>query len=352
MHPTLKTSLHCAVDNCLRRVPLVLHSSSEGSMLVAGEDRWSRYLPDRFFGSRTRERRRLGSYWTWQLPRGLQRWRNAADITVARADRMTAHLFPADQYLRVPEWIRMVAPVPASNRDFHSSHAQRDLRHIHSKRLTWRVSHDPVELRIFFERDYEPYIRRRYEVDHHLRSFSFMRRVFRNGGLLWVERAGRPISGLVFGRQSGAFVLHCLACVHGDETLLKEGALSGIYAFSFECARELGLATLDMRGCRPCLQDGLFRFKRKWSAAVGLHAGDDYDLLVRWNTATPAVMRFLAESPLIFRDGDGLSAIHADRITPRHKFLTPGLRRLVTLRPDTIFDGWENDRDDGSLDAD
>ena len=50
MNPTLKTSLHCAVDNTLRRVPLVLYSGAAGSMLVAGEERWSGYLPDRFFG--------------------------------------------------------------------------------------------------------------------------------------------------------------------------------------------------------------------------------------------------------------------------------------------------------------
>ena len=111
MNPTLKTSLHCAVDNALRRVPLVLHSGAAGSMLVAGEERWSRYLPDRFFGSRPRERRSLGSYWMWQLPRVLRRWRDAADITVARADRMTACLFPSEEYLRVPEWIRMVERV-------------------------------------------------------------------------------------------------------------------------------------------------------------------------------------------------------------------------------------------------
>ena len=52
MNPTLKTSLHCAVDNTLRQVPLVLYSGTAGSMLVAGEERWSRYLPDRFFWQR------------------------------------------------------------------------------------------------------------------------------------------------------------------------------------------------------------------------------------------------------------------------------------------------------------
>ena len=122
----------------------------------------------------------------------------------------------------------------------------------------------------------------------------------------------------------------------------------GAYLFSFECARSLGLTALDMRGCRPCLHDPLFFVKRKYGAAVEDKPDNAYDLLVRWNTATPALLRFLAESPLIFRDGDGLSAIHTDRVTPRHKLLTPGLRRLVTLHPDAAFGGWEEDQGDES----
>jgi hypothetical protein len=156
MNPTLKTSLHCAVDNTLRRVPLVLHSGNAGSMLVAGEGRWSRYLPHRFFGGGPRESRRLGSYWTWQLPRVLRRWRDTVDITVARADRMTSRLFPAAEYLRVPEWIRMVAPVPASNRDFKASSVLSDMRVVKRNRLTWRVSHDADELATHLDRDYYP----------------------------------------------------------------------------------------------------------------------------------------------------------------------------------------------------
>lgn len=348
MNPTLKTSLHCAVDNILSRVPLVLHSGSAGSMLVAGEERWSRYLPDRFFGSGPRESRHLGSYWTWQLPHVLRRWRDAADITVARADRMTARLFPAAEYLRVPEWIRMVAPVPASNRDFKSSSVLSDIRVIKKYKLTWRVSHDADELTTYLDRDYYPYTRLRHGEDSFVQPPRWMMNSFRRGGLLWVEREGEPIAGLVFEHEPPTFRLSTVACVGADEGLLRHGALVGVYLFSFECARSLGLTTVDMRGCRPCLHDPLFFVKRKYGAAVEDKPDNAYDLLVRWNTANPAVMRFLTESPLIFRDGDGLSAIHADRVTPRQTLLAPGLRPLVTPRPDAAFGVWEEDRGDES----
>jgi len=348
MNPTLKTSLHCAADNTLRRVPLVLYSGTAGSMLVAGEERWSRYLPGRFFGSGPRERRFLGRYWTWQLPRVLRRWRDAADITVARTDRVTARLFPTAEYLRVPEWIRMVAPVPASNHDFKANSVRSDMRVVKKYKLSWRVSHDADELTTYLDRDYYPYTRLRHGDDAFAQPPQLMKNTFRKGGLLWVESEGVPIAGLVFEREPPVFQMWTIACVEADEDLLRQGALAGACLFSFECARSLGLTTVDMRGCRPCLHDPLFFVKRKYGAVVADKPDDVYDLLVRWNTATPAVMRFLAESPLIFRDDDGLSAVHADRITPWQKLLAPGLRRLVTLRPDAAFGAWEEDRGDES----
>jgi hypothetical protein len=346
MHPTLKISLHCAVDNTIRRVPLVLHCGAAGSMLVAGEERWSRYLPDRFFGSGPRESRHLGSYWTWQLPRVLRRWRDAADITVARADRVTARLLPADEYLRVPEWIRMVAPVPASDDDILSRDAKTAMRTIRKNGLTWRITHDPAELETYIARDYEPYISRRYGADAYVRPRRWLRTRFRSGGLLWVEQSGVPIAGLLFEMSGGFFLRLTTACVNADDRLLRIGATHATYLFGFHAARSFGLAAMDLLGCRPCLHDGLFRYKRKWGGAVADKPDTVYDLLVRWNTATPAVIRFLAESPLIFRDGDGFSAIDTDRVTPRQKLLAPGLRRLVTLRPDAAFGACEEDRGD------
>jgi len=173
-----------------------------------------------------------------------------------------------------------------------------------------------------------------------------MKNSFRKGGLLWVEREGIPIAGLVFEQEPPVFRLSTVACVGADEGLLRQGALAGGYLFSFELSRSLGLTALDMRGTRPCLHDPLFFMKRKYGTAVADKPDNAYDLLVRWNTATPTVLRFLAESPLIFRDGSRLSAIHADRVTPRQKLLAPGLRRLVTLRPDAAFGAWEEDRGD------
>lgn len=324
----------------------MLHSGPAGSMLVSGEDRWSGYLPERFFGSGPRQRRHLGDYWTWQLPRAVERWRDEADITIARADRTSTALFPASEYLRVPEWVRMVAPVPASNDDLRSSSARSDMRVVRRNRLTWRVSHDARDFLTYVERDYYPYTRLRYGDEAFVQPLRVMRDTFRRGGLLWVERAGEPVAGLIFDTPGHAFRHLTIACVGANDALLRAGAVAAVYLFSFECARSLGLTSVDMRGIRPCLHDPLFAVKQKFGGAVTLKPDNVYELLVRWREATPAVERFLGRSPLVFRDGTGLSAIHADRVTPRRRLAVAGLRRLLTVAPRAPFGSWQEDRGD------
>ena len=237
MHPTLKTLLHSAVDNCLRRVPIVLYSGAAGSMLVAGDERWSRYLPDRFFGSGPRERRLLGHAWTWQLPRSLRRWRDAADVTVARVDAIASALFPTDEYLQVSEWIRMVAPVPASDEDFTSRDARTATRAVLSNGLTWSISHNLTELESYIVRDYEPYTRRRYGADAYTRPRRLLRTAFAKGGLLWVENERVPIAGVLFEVADGSFVRWTTACVEANEQVLRQRGLDATYLFGFHAAR-------------------------------------------------------------------------------------------------------------------
>ena len=75
MNPTLKTGLHGLRDNVLPMMSLTRYHGKEGSMLLAGEERWSRYLRSRFFAGET-EQEPLGSFRTWQLPAALRKHRH------------------------------------------------------------------------------------------------------------------------------------------------------------------------------------------------------------------------------------------------------------------------------------
>lgn len=338
MHPILKNTLHCLVDNTLRRHAVVLHRGAAGSMLVAGEERWARYLPERFFGDGPREQTRLGTFRASQLPAALARWQDVADITVARVDQFTQRMFSPSDWLRVPEWIRMVAPVPTTPGGFAANSARSDLRLIRKNGLTWRVSHDPDELATYLRRDYYPYTRLRHGDDAFVLSPRLMRRAFRRGGLLWVEKDGAPLAGLVFEHAPPMLRMSTVACVEADERHLQLGALAGVYLFSFEYARDRGFEALDMRGSRPCLSDPLFFVKRKYGGQAQVKPDNAYDLLVRWKETTPPVRRFLTASPLVCRVGSRLSAVcAAGAASPP---LVPGIDGVLVAQPGGRFGDW------------
>jgi hypothetical protein len=338
MQPALKNTLHCLVDNTLRRHAVVLHRGDAGSMLVAGEERWARYLPERFFGAGHRELTLLGTFRAAQLPAALARWQDVADITVARVDQVSQRLFSPTDWLRVPEWIRMVAPVPATPDGFAGSSARSDLRRIRKNGLTWRISHDPAELATYLRRDYYPYTRLRHGDDAFVLSPRLMRRAFGRGGLLWVEKDGVPLAGLVFEHASSMLRMSTVACVEADERHLRLGALAGVYLYSFEYARDRGFDALDMRGSRPCLGDPLFFVKSKFGGQAQVKPDNAYDLLVRWNQTTPPIQRFLTASPLVCRVGSRLSAVcAAGAASPP---LVPGIHGALVAQPGGRFGDW------------
>ena len=232
-----------------------------------------------------------------------------ADIVIARLDIFSTRLLQMPDYLRVPEWVRMVARVPDSNERFTSSSALRDLQGIRKNGLAWRVSHDPQELRLHLERDYYPYTRQRHGDDAFVQPRTVVANAFKKGGLLVVEQNFRPVAGLVFERRKDTMQMWTLACVESDASLLSKGALAAVYVFCFEYARSAGLDFVDMRGCRPCPADSLFFVKQKWGAEVREHGELAFEFLIHWQSANDRVLRFLEKTPLIFRENGGLSVI-------------------------------------------
>jgi hypothetical protein len=332
MTPFTKQLLHCLRDNVLPMIPLAVCEGPGGKMLVAGEERWTRYFLQRFHGGEW-SRGELGRFRGWQLPAVLSRHREGVDLTVARMDPISIRIFGLRGFLQVPEWVRMVAPVPAPDVRFTSHSASDDLRAIRKNGLSWRLSHDPEDLRLHLERDYYPYTRCRHGDDAYVQPPNLMRRAFRKGGLLIVEDCSGPLAGLVFEKRQHTLQMWTVACTNADESRLNRKALAGVYAFSFECARVHGMDCVDMRGCRPSPADSLFFVKHKWGAQVRDHGETAFEFLFDWKEANGAVRRFLEKTPLIFRDAGHLSVLGTAESEASIRWREAALHRFVPLDP-------------------
>lgn len=308
---TLRTLAIALADHSTARLPVELHEGPAGRVLVAGTSRWSRALPDRFFGESPRRIRRIAVAPVWRLPGILERWRPRVDLLVARVDRLSSRWFAEESWTRVPEWIRTVAPVLPEGVRLASGQARRKQQLVANHGLRWRLSHDPAELQTFIDRDYRPYLLERHGPQAHLRSSRWFQQHLRRGGLIWIEHGQVPVAGVLYDQRGSALRHLAAACVQGDPALLRLGALAATYLACFEQARALGCRHLDLRNSRPWLGDGLLKDKLGWGGV--LQEADDltHDLLLSWRSATPVLLRFLTASPLICRQADGFAVLRA-----------------------------------------
>src|SRR3990170_2383269 len=323
-----------------------------GSMIVAGAEHKVDYLIHRFFESEP-QRESVGKVPLWDLARTQKRLRNSVDLTIVHLDRLSARLFLGADYLAVPEWIGSTLMVPddITNLTRGNTSLKTDLQIVHRNGLTYEVTRAEEDFEEFYYEMHVPFTRKRHGKQAFIRNVYWMRRAFRQGGLIWILLGSQRISGLLFRRRGNVLQSLAIGTANGEWEHIKAGANIATDLFLLEHAKKLGCKFIDFGGSRPSLNDGVLRYKRKW--AVNLIDKRDiyYDFLVFWNSFSEPVNSFLSHTPLIFRDDGGLSAIKViDSDVPLTKTETeklhrsmwiPGLKRLYLVSAS----GWKTVHD-------
>jgi hypothetical protein len=326
-----------------QRVPVTVYhgathaEGTRGKMVIAGNNPWLEDLKRRFF-SELPQALVTTHCPVWALPDAFRQYEASADLIVGRVDRLTSRVLFGSNWLRVPEWVDCQVNLPDDiSAIFQDESVRSDLRRIHRSGITRRFSYSEKDFERFYNEFHAPFVRRRHGEQVHLRNIHRLRRMFRRGGLMWIERENRAIAGLLFERQPGRFRMIVVGMKGDDKRLMGQGVPSASYYFSILQAQSEGRRILDMGGVRPILNDGVLKFKRKWSARMVDKRDIYHDYVVRLNEQSPAVIDFLSRTPLIYQDRRELSAITSmPRVAvkngpPLGYPVCPGLRRLTVL---------------------
>ena len=212
---------------------------------------------------------------------------------------------------------------------------------IRRTRRDWTAeeTHRGDDFRAFYRDMYVPFIRRRH-ARRCLRALgaSIAPSVSPRRSPVGASDAGSARRACCSSRRHGTLAAVALGVSGGDDAWLRAGAVAALYVHLIELARTSGCTSIDWRGSRPSLADGVTRFKRKWGAVVYDRPQVLHTTLLHWDRMSPAVLAFLERTPLVFHDVDGLSALVATRAdlapAPSQAFAQlgiPGLRRLVLL---------------------
>jgi len=263
----------------------------------------------------------------------VERFERSVDLIVLRIDRLSHPTFFPRGYLVVPEWVGTKLQVPDDINAFvrTSSNIQRDVRRVRTHKYRPVVGSAGQGLDRFYQSYYLPLSKARYGQLMIVRPIHDFRRRVRRGGILWVCREKEPVAALLFEQKGDAVDVLAVGTLDGDPVLMKEGAIAALYYFIIDLARTRSCRTVDFRGSRPSLSDGVLRYKCKWGATLYDKVDSFHDLLVHWPEVNGVVKDFLTHTPLIYRDEGGFSGLIGCYPENTHDFRINGLRRLYCL---------------------
>jgi hypothetical protein len=270
------------------------------------------YLVNRFF-SGTFEVTPCGTTPLHGLAGALRRLRADADLTIARVARpLIAHVFGSDP-LCVPESVD--CEIAVSKQPPALPLATKTARHnakvVHDNELTYAISRSVRDCTSFIAEMYEPYLAERHGARGVRKEAYRVRRQFRQGALLLVLHRGVAVAGGTLIVDAPVLRTGVLGTAGGSKDYLKLGVVSALYLFSAEYARQRGLERFNLGASSPSLADGVLTHKCAWGARVVDRQESLRDYVLGWGEPTPAVAEFLAHTPLIVRDGGGLSVLAA-----------------------------------------
>jgi hypothetical protein len=337
------------------RVPVVMlrgpspYSGRPWAIVMAGDQAAIDNVAQRYFACPP-QREAIGAWPVWRLPSTLKRMSASADLAIARVDRLSVRLFWQTNYLVVPEGVgsRLIVPEGPTRASRRNESLRADLRRIRRGRFTAEISHAEADYETFYHTMYVPYLRKRHGSLAFIRNEHHMRRAFRRGGILWVQRDGQRIAGDLFQLRGGVLYALGVGTIGGDFMLMKEGVSAALYFFLIKYARERRCLYIDFGSSPPALTDGLLRYKRKWGCQLTAQPPTRYDYLLRWERPNEQVSEYLAHRALIFRKHGRLSAVTAlgpgSVATPalarqlQHSLSIPGLQRIFVLLCDEKAD--------------
>lgn len=214
--------------------------------------------------------------------------------------------------------------------------------------LAHRMSRDPADFDFFYHRMFVPHIRRRYGDLASIDPYREMKAFFERGLLVFVTRGDAPVAGALCLVEDGMLRFRRTGVLDGDEAHVEGGAQTALYYFQLRYAQATGLRAVDTMLSAPFLNDGVFRHKREWGAAVmpDEEAATWVYLFHAGPSGTSA--RFFEANPMVAYGARGLEGVvglpepsvgldrAVDDLLRRHE--TRGLQGFRVVTPTTVLE--------------
>lgn len=200
---------------------------------------------------------KTGEIYAWNL----KRFTREHDAVIIEMHRYLVPFF-SDGIITV-HWVRQELDLSRSMEDI--------IKHIRDKKNFFQfhleISTDFNEMKLFYEKIFTPYIKKRYKHAFIDNFEIFKLNLLKNPWeLLLIKKNGLLVGGACCNLINDRYYWKINALT--DEVYLKEGAMAAIYYYSILRAKEKKAKIIDFGQSRPFLSDGVLCYKKKWGAKI------------------------------------------------------------------------------------
>lgn len=275
--------------------------------LYIGEEETLNYFSSLAYKG-TPEIEKVGKIFIWGIFQKIKLIGSSVDLVLIMINKFFTRFLIKQGYFIIPEWVSqkldISKPLEETRRNL-SGNSKEYIRKIKARirklGLSYEISYSMEMLEYFYRNIYVPFTLERHGKLAELLPLSHMERAFRRGGLLMVKEDDVCIGGVLFIIARGeTFHIFRWGIASGDEEYLKKDVGGVLYYFSIMWAKQQGYKKVDFGGSRAFLNDGTYRYKKKWGAEVSDNKWLTSTFGLKLLNLNDGVRDFLYGNPFIF----------------------------------------------------
>ena len=231
-----------------------------------------------------------------QLRIGAKSRAPQADLLFGDLPPLWQALLPDGAALRLPAWLSQIVDLPESGAMLPRKLEREVGRHRRQRGYRVEFSNDEGDARHFYREFYAPYLRSRFGPDAVVVPEARMIAQLRGKILAKLFQDDRWLLGLALAHEGKVVRFDWFGSAQNPPPV---GASETLDWLCIQHAKDLGARQVVMGSSRPCLSDGIVRYKLKFGARFTATRLPPAQLAICVRTDQPAVFACLQQQPLI-----------------------------------------------------
>jgi len=280
------------------------HSNKKIKVLFCGDNYSFQYVSNILFQEILETQYNKKKYFILRLSKKLNYLSKRADVTIIKTDRFFSRYLQKKGFIIIPSWVNLKLdiskPLEDIVKNFKKS-AKEDVNKVKKFNYTYKLTKSEKEFDQFYNEIRNPYFSKRVgdQAIPGTTSYFELKNAFKKGSLLLVKDGKQTISGFVVIQYKHSASPHFMGIKM--ENKLYKTAGSALFYFFIKWAKEKDIPLLIFGLTRPFLNDGPFRFKRKWGMAASIDKRffDMFAIKIN-NSCNEATESFFENNPFFY----------------------------------------------------